>query len=72
MATYENENGDLIVAMGGMYKLFRNYPTLPEEELIEYKKVDVSKWTRDAEQWIDNDIKDGMYKGYVKKTGRGV
>jgi hypothetical protein len=69
MATYENTSGDLIVTMGGIYRFFRNYP---QDGLIESKKVDVSKWTRDAERWIDSDIKDGNYQGYTKKSGRGL
>ena len=56
MARYENSNGDTIETNGSQYI------TTGTTE----RKCDISRWSDDAEKWIDNDIKDGYYQGFKK------
>lgn len=59
MATYNNNNGDQITTNGATYTVINNGVTSTR---------DLTKWTDNAEQWIDNDIKSGYYEGFVKQN----
>ena len=56
MAKYIHPNGDTIETNGSQYI------TTGTTE----RKCDISRWSDDAEKWIDNDIKAGYYEGFVK------
>ena len=60
MAIYNNnKSGDTLETIGSIYRITNG----------DYlRTVDLSKWTDNAEQWIDNDIKQGYYEGFVKQN----
>ena len=58
MATYTHPDGGKITTNGSIYTL--DTPT-------HKRKVDVRRWNRSAEQWIDNDIANGYYEGFTKE-----
>lgn len=60
MATWTHSNGDTITTEGATYAVTRNGVTI---------RTSVERWTYNAEQWINNDIKAGYYTGFVLKTG---
>lgn len=56
---YLHPNGDSIEVTGaGTFTITRNGVT---------EKRDVSRWSVNTEQWIENDIKEGYYDGFVKE-----
>jgi len=58
MTTYKNASGDTIQTEGSVYtKTISGVPFAP---------TDISKWAKDAEKWIDNDILAGYYEGFKK------
>jgi hypothetical protein len=58
MATYIHPNGDSITTDGSVYtKTFSG---------VTFAPTDISKWSSNAEKWIDNDIAAGYYAGFVK------
>jgi len=59
MAIYKNTNGETIETNGTRY-------TITSADGNIQRTADISKWTSNAEQWIDNDIKQGLYNGFVK------
>jgi hypothetical protein len=63
MATYKNPNGDQIITNGSTYTFYENYFNHHMEKRA---SVDVSKWSNNAEKWIDNDIQNGYYSDYKK------
>lgn len=64
MATYTHPNGGTITTHGSIYTL----ATTPYGEPHTPRKVDVYRWNRNAEQWIDNDIASGYYEGFTKES----
>jgi hypothetical protein len=63
MATYTHPNGGKITTNGSTYTL----ATTPYGYEHTPRKVDVFKWTDNAEQWIDNNIASGYYEGFTKE-----
>lgn len=61
MATYIHIDGRIIETNGTRYIV-----KSPDGEIIQ--SADISRWSGNAERWIDNDIKNGFYVGY-KKVG---
>jgi len=59
MAQYTNTNGQTIVTQGTRY-------TITSANGNIQRTADISNWSSNAEQWIDNDIKSGLYQGFVK------
>jgi hypothetical protein len=59
VATYINDNGDTIETNNSVYSIF-------DVNKILIRFVDVSKWSSNAEKWIDNDIASGYYAGFRK------
>jgi len=59
MARYEHANGEVIEATGTRYQVLNALG-----EVV--RGADISRWADDAEKWIDNDLKDGYYAGFVK------
>jgi len=57
MAKWINKNGDTIETNGAIYTVTKNGTSTT---------TDISKWTYNAEAWINNDIKAGYYNGYKK------
>lgn len=58
MAKYFHENGDTIETEGTRY-------TVTVSGIV-MTKADISKWSSNAEKWIDNDILAGYYDGFKK------
>ena len=58
MATYTDGKGTTIFTDGSVYRITYAGGYI--------KHTDLSKWTNDATQWIENDIKDGYYQGFRK------
>lgn len=58
MAKYINKDGDTIETSGSIYT-----KTISG---VKFAPTDISKWARDAEKWIDNDIRAGYYEGFKK------
>ncbi len=58
MAKYLHKNGDTIETEGTRYTVIVNG--------IVMTKADISKWSSNAEKWIDNDILAGYYDGFKK------
>lgn len=61
MAKYIHTDGRIIETNGTRYKV-----TNADGDVIQ--SADISRWSGNAEKWIDNDIKNGFYVGY-KKVG---
>jgi len=59
MARYEHPDGWVIITEGTIYSVINSLGGLE-------RRCDISKWSDSAERWIDNDIKDGYYPGFVK------
>jgi len=59
MARYEHASGGVIETEGTKYRVIDSLGGLQFA-------ADISKWSDSAEKWIDNDIKDGYYQGFVK------
>lgn len=58
--TWRNPQGDIITTEGSVYTIIRNgKPPY---------RVDISKWTHNAERWIRNDIRDGYYPDFKEVT----
>ena len=57
MARWVNSNGDTIETTGTTY-------VVTEKGIS--RNSDISKWSSNAEQWIENDIKAGYYQGFKK------
>jgi hypothetical protein len=65
MAKYTHPSGGVITTKGSVYTL----QTTPFGEATDNEtSIDISKWSDNAETWIDNDIKDGYYQGFEKVT----
>ena len=62
MAKYTHPNGQTITTEGTRY-------TITSANGNVTQTADISNWTDDAERWIDNDIKAGLYDGYIKEGG---
>ena len=60
MTVYVNTNGDTIETNGSVY--------IKTIDGIIFTPTDISKWSNNAEKWIDNDIKAGYYDGFKKMT----
>jgi len=58
MAKYINDKGDTIETNGSVY--------IKTIEGISFVETDISKWSVNAEKWIDNDILAGYYAGFKK------
>lgn len=58
MAKYINDNGDMIETNGSVYTKIIDG--------ITFVSTDISKWSNNAEKWIDNDIAAGYYQGFKK------
>ena len=58
MAMYLHPNGDTIETNGTVY--------VKTISGIAFAPTDISKWSDDAEKWIDNDIAAGYYSGFKK------
>lgn len=58
MAIYKHANGDTIKTSGTVY--------IKTVDGIQFAPTDISKWTQNAEKWIDNDILAGYYAGFKK------
>jgi len=58
MAKYINNNGDTIETNGSTY--------VKTVGGIRFVATDISKWSSNAEKWIDNDILAGYYAGFKK------
>jgi len=59
MATYIHPNGEKIVAKFAFVSYYDAQGELK-------RGTDLTKWTLNAEKWIDNDIKGGYYQGFIK------
>ena len=59
MAKYIHANGQTIETEGTRY-------TITSENGNISRVADISNWTDNAEKWIDNDIKAGLYVGFSK------
>jgi hypothetical protein len=60
MARYINTNsGQTIETEGTRY-------TITSQNGDITRTADISNWTDNAEKWIDNDIKAGLYNGFIK------
>ena len=57
MARWINADGDTIETNGATYTVTKNGIS---------NIADISKWSSNAEKWIENDIKAGYYKNYKK------
>ena len=62
MAKYTHPNGQTITTEGTRY-------TITSANGNVTQTADISNWTDNAEKWIDNDIKAGLYDGYTKEEG---
>jgi hypothetical protein len=60
MAKYTHHNGQTIQTEGTRY-------TITSANGNVTQTADLSNWTDNAEKWIDNDIKAGLYDGYTKE-----
>lgn len=58
MAKYINDKGDTIETNGSVY--------IKTIQGISFVETDISKWSGNAEKWIDNDIVAGYYAGFKK------
>jgi hypothetical protein len=58
MAKYINANNDTIETIGSIY--------IKTVDGIKFAPTDISKWSSNAEKWIDNDILAGYYAGFKK------
>jgi len=58
MAKYINKDGDTIETSGSVY--------IKTISGVKFTPTDISKWAKDAEKWIDNDILAGYYEGFKK------
>ena len=56
---YLHNNGDTIDTHGSVYTITRAGVKIP---------TDIGKWSYNAERWIDKDIQEGLYPGFVKQT----
>jgi hypothetical protein len=61
MAKYIHTDGRIIETNGTRY-------TVTDADGNVMQSADISRWSGNAEKWIDNDIKNGFYVGY-KKVG---
>jgi hypothetical protein len=61
MAKYIHTDGRIIETNGTRY-------TVTDADGNVIQSADISRWSGNAEKWIDNDIKNGFYVGY-KKVG---
>ena len=59
MAKYINVNGQTLETEGTRYTITSANGNIS-------RVADLSNWTDNAERWIDNDIKAGLYEGYRK------
>ena len=59
MAIYIHDNGDTIETSNNVYRIF-------DANKILIRFADISKWSSNAEKWIDNDIASGYYAGFRK------
>lgn len=56
MTVWTNKQGDTIKAEGTTYTITREGVATT---------TDISKWHHSAAKWIQNDIKDGKYTGFI-------
>jgi hypothetical protein len=59
MAKYIHTSGQTLQTEGTRYTI-----TSANGDISQV--ADLSNWTDNAERWIDNDIKAGLYDGYTK------
>jgi hypothetical protein len=63
MAKYTHPNGGTITTNGSQYTV----ATTPDGHPNPARTVDVFRWNKSAEKWIDNDIASGYYEGFEKE-----